>query len=128
MLAALLTEMDGLGCEGGRVVVVGATNRPEALDSALTRPGRLDSIMEVGLPDAEGRAAILATLLRPVPTAPGVLVERVAEVTAGCSGADLENLVREAVLAELSSDMAAACVTQEALVAAAVTRVGRGEG
>lgn len=128
MLAALLTEMDGLGGEGGRVVVVGATNRPEALDSALTRPGRLDSIIEVGLPDAAGRAAILTTLLRSVPTAPGVEVERVAEVTAGCSGADLENLVREAVLAELSGDMAAACVTQKALVAAAVARVGRGEG
>ena len=126
VLAALLTEMDGLGGEGGRVVVVAATNRPQALDSALTRPGRLDSILEVGLPDTAARSAILAALLRSVPTEGELDLGRVAEATDGCSGAELEGVVREAVLALLSKDMGALCLTQDALEGAAAGRPGRG--
>merc|ERR1712059_195605 len=60
VLSALLTEMDGLGGgAGGRVILVGATNRPMALDCALTRPGRLDTLLEVPLPDSRTRASIL---------------------------------------------------------------------
>ena len=120
VLAALLTEMDGLGGEGGRVVVVGATNRPEALDCALTRPGRLDSILEVGLPDCGERSAILSTLLRPVPTEPGLQLDTLAEATEGWSGAQLEALVREAVLALLEKNMGATSLSMEALEAALV--------
>lgn len=98
VLSALLTEMDGIGgCESGRVFVVGATNRPNSLDPALTRPGRLDSLLYVPPPDMEGRIAILDTLLLKVPMC-DVDVGRLAELTEGYSGADLEGLVKEAVL------------------------------
>jgi len=120
VLAALLTEMDGLGGEGGqRVVVVAATNRPETLDPALTRPGRLDSIVEVGLPDATTRVAILSTLLQNVPTEPDMDLQIVAEETQGRSGAELEAVVREAVLGLLAQDINTSILTQKALVRAA---------
>jgi len=120
VLAALLTEMDGLGGEGGqRVVVVAATNRPETLDPALTRPGRLDSIVEVGLPDTTTRVAILSTLLQNVPTEPDMDLQIVAEETQGRSGAELEAVVREAVLGLLAQDISSSILTQKALVDAA---------
>jgi len=120
VLAALLTEMDGLGGEGGqRVIVVAATNRPETLDPALTRPGRLDSIVEVGLPDTATRTAILATLLQKVPTEPGLDLRCVAEETEGRSGAELEAVVREAVLGLLAENLNTSILTQKALEEAA---------
>ena len=115
ILAALLTEMDGLGSGiGGRVILVGATNRPEALDSALTRPGRLDTILEVGLPDTQARQQIFETVLRNVPHE-GLRLEDIAEVTAGFSGADIECLVRESVLLQLTNDISAHCLQQSSL-------------
>jgi len=120
VLAALLTEMDGLGGEGGqRVIVVAATNRPETLDPALTRPGRLDSIVEVGLPDTATRTSILSTLLQKVPTEPGLDLRGVAEESEGRSGAELEAVVREAVLGLLAENLNTNILTQKALEEAA---------
>ncbi|MEV4101991.1 ATP-dependent zinc metalloprotease FtsH [Nonomuraea sp. NPDC049649] len=96
-LNQILTEMDGFsGAEG--VIVIGATNRPEILDKALLRPGRFDRTVQVGLPDAAGRAAILAVHTRGVPLDEGVSLDRIARTTPGMTGADLANLVNEAAL------------------------------
>ena len=112
VLAALLTEMDGLGGDlGGGVVVVGATNRPQILDSALTRPGRLDTHINVPPPDDSDRRDILETLLRSVPHDHMDTV-RIAEMTSGYTGADLECVIREAVLHQLSENMEASKLEQ----------------
>src|SRR5690606_23929380 len=96
-LNQILTEMDGFsGAEG--VIVIGATNRPEILDKALLRPGRVDRTVQVGLPDAAGRAAILAVHTRGVPLDDDVSLDRIARTTPGMTGADLANLVNEAAL------------------------------
>ncbi|MEV0619114.1 ATP-dependent zinc metalloprotease FtsH [Nonomuraea sp. NPDC050404] len=96
-LNQILTEMDGFsGAEG--VIVIGATNRPEVLDPALLRPGRFDRTVQVGLPDAAGRAAILSVHTRGVPLDDAVSAEQLAKTTPGMTGADLANLVNEAAL------------------------------
>ncbi|NUW30610.1 ATP-dependent metallopeptidase FtsH/Yme1/Tma family protein [Nonomuraea sp. SMC257] len=96
-LNQILTEMDGFsGAEG--VIVIGATNRPEVLDPALLRPGRFDRTVQVGLPDAAGRIAILEVHTRGVPLDGSVVLERLARTTPGMTGADLANLVNEAAL------------------------------
>ncbi len=96
-LNQLLTEMDGFEPNQG-VVIMAATNRPEVLDKALLRPGRFDRQIQVGLPDQEGRRQILAIHTRNVPLAPDVDLDRIAQITAGFSGADLANIVNEAAL------------------------------
>ncbi|MGW0805125.1 ATP-dependent zinc metalloprotease FtsH [Nonomuraea sp. NPDC002799] len=96
-LNQILTEMDGFsGAEG--VIVIGATNRPEVLDPALLRPGRFDRTVQVGLPDALGRAEILRVHTRGVPLDGEVSAEQLAKTTPGMTGADLANLVNEAAL------------------------------
>ncbi|WP_113700750.1 ATP-dependent zinc metalloprotease FtsH [Nonomuraea lactucae] len=96
-LNQILTEMDGFsGAEG--VIVIGATNRPEILDPALLRPGRFDRTVQVGLPDAAGRTAILEVHTRGVPLDGAVSLEQIARTTPGMTGADLANLVNEAAL------------------------------
>ncbi len=96
-LNQILTEMDGFsGAEG--VIVIGATNRPEILDPALLRPGRFDRTVQVGLPDAAGRIAILEVHTRGVPLDGEVSLEQLAKTTPGMTGADLANLVNEAAL------------------------------
>jgi cell division protease FtsH len=96
-LNQILTEMDGFsGSEG--VVVVAATNRPDVLDPALTRPGRFDRTVHVSPPDRPGRAAILRIHTRDVPLEDGVDLMRVARTTPGMTGADLANLANEAAL------------------------------
>lgn len=96
-LNQILTEMDGFsGAEG--VIVIGATNRPEILDPALLRPGRFDRTVQVGLPDAAGRTAILEVHTRGVPLDGEVSLEQLAKTTPGMTGADLANLVNEAAL------------------------------
>ncbi|MEU8248787.1 ATP-dependent zinc metalloprotease FtsH [Nonomuraea sp. NPDC048916] len=96
-LNQILTEMDGFsGAEG--VIVIGATNRPEVLDPALLRPGRFDRTVQVGLPDAAGRTAILEVHTRGVPLDVGVSLDQIAKTTPGMTGADLANLVNEAAL------------------------------
>ena len=115
VLAALLTEMDGLGGGmGGRVVVVGATNRPHMLDSALTRPGRLDTMLVVNPPDLQTRKKIFSTFLRKVPHG-DLDLDSLAKETEGYTGADLECVVREAVLHELTKNMSAISLEQDSI-------------
>jgi len=96
-LNQILTEMDGFDSDAN-VIVLGATNRPEVLDSALLRPGRFDRRVFVQAPDAAGRAAILRVHTRSVPLAEDVDLDRLASTTPGMVGADLANLVNEAAL------------------------------
>ena len=97
-LEQLLVEMDGFE-PNQAVIVLAATNRPDELDQALLRPGRFDRQVTLDLPERHGREAILQIHARNVPLAPDVSLEDMARVTAGFSGADLENLVNEAALA-----------------------------
>ncbi|WP_216898689.1 AAA family ATPase [Nocardia alni] len=110
VVAALLTELDGV--EPLReVVVVGATNRPELIDPALLRPGRLERLVFVPPPDAGGRADILRTASRSVPLAPDIDLLELAEGLHGYSAADCSALLREAALAAMRRDVEAADVT-----------------
>jgi len=96
----MLTEMDGLDPRRG-VFVVAATNRPDMIDPAMLRPGRLDKLLFVPLPPAEGRASILAALCRKAPIAAETRLDEVARRAEGFSGADLGALLREASWAAL---------------------------
>ncbi|MBF6426453.1 AAA family ATPase [Nocardia cyriacigeorgica] len=117
VVAALLTELDGV--EPLReVVVLGATNRPELIDPALLRPGRLERLVFVPPPDAEARLAILKTTGRSVPLADDVDLAALAEDLDGYSAADCAALLREAALAAMRRDVAAADVTAADLDAA----------
>jgi cell division protease FtsH len=93
----LLTMMDGFTPSTG-VVVIGATNRPEILDDALLRPGRFDRQVIVDLPDVVGREAILGIHVKNKPLSADVNLHKIAKVTVGFSGADLENLCNEACI------------------------------
>ncbi|HHC19399.1 MAG TPA: AAA family ATPase, partial [Euryarchaeota archaeon] len=97
VVAQLLTLMDGLE-ERGRVIVIGATNRPDALDPALRRPGRFDREIEVRVPDRQGRKEILQIHTRNMPLAEDVDLDKLAELTHGFVGADLAALCREAAM------------------------------
>ena len=96
-LNQLLAEMDGFDGRKG-VVLLAATNRPETLDPALTRPGRFDRRVPVELPDLRGRVAILKVHARDVKIAEDVDYDAIARATAGASGAELANIVNEAAL------------------------------
>ena len=96
-LNQLLTEMDGFDNNKGSVVL-GATNRPDPLDPALTRPGRFDRRIPVELPDLVGREAILKLHATDVKMEPGVDLDVIARATPGASGADLANIINEAAL------------------------------
>ena len=96
-LNQLLTEMDGFDSSKG-VIILAATNRPEVLDPALLRPGRFDRRVPVELPDMQGREEILKVHARNVRLADDVDFTAIARASAGCSGADLANLVNEAAL------------------------------
>src|SRR5579862_1279329 len=102
-LNQLLAEMDGFEPSGG-VIVLAATNRPDALDPALRRPGRFDREVTVPLPDRAGRQAILASHARGKSLGPEVDLAQVAAATPGFAGADLANLVNEAALAAVRAD------------------------
>lgn len=98
-LNQLLIEMDGLKADQGpNILVMGATNRPEALDAALLRPGRFDRQVKVDLPDKDGRLAILKIHTKNKPLAPEVRLENIAHETFGFSGAHLESLTNEAAI------------------------------
>ena len=96
-LNQLLTEMDGFEGNNG-VIILAATNRPDSLDPALTRPGRFDRRVPVELPDLEGREEILKVHAKKVSLAPGVDFNTVARMASGASGAELANIVNEAAL------------------------------
>ncbi|MDT7968234.1 MAG: CDC48 family AAA ATPase [Candidatus Calditenuis sp.] len=97
VVAQLLALMDGLESRG-QVIVIGATNRPNALDPALRRPGRFDREIEIGIPDKKGRKEILQIHTRGMPLAPDVDIDKLAEITKGYTGADLAALCREAAM------------------------------
>ncbi|PRW18391.1 cell division cycle 48-like protein [Chlorella sorokiniana] len=131
VLNQLLVEMDGLTDRGG-VFVLAATNRPEALDPALTRPGRLDHLLRVPLPDAPARSAILAASLARCPLAADVdLAALAGETTEGLSGADMAEVCRRAGMAAIrelvAAEEAAAAQTQRQAGAAAEVRQTAGD-
>ena len=96
-LNQLLTEMDGFDDNNG-VIILAATNRPESLDPALTRPGRFDRRVPVELPDLAGREAILKVHAKKIKTADDVNFHTIARMASGASGADLANMINEAAL------------------------------
>jgi transitional endoplasmic reticulum ATPase len=104
VVAQLLALMDGLK-ERGQVVVIGATNIPHVLDPALRRPGRFDRELAIGVPDRNGRLEILQIHTRGMPLAADVDMGRLAEITHGFVGADLEALCREAAMTTLRKVM-----------------------
>ena len=106
-LNQLLTEMDGFGGNTG-VIILAATNRPETLDPALTRPGRFDRRVPVELPDLQGREAILRVHAKKIKLAPGIDFERIARMASGASGAELANIVNEAALRAVRNGRASA--------------------
>ena len=112
VVAALLTELDGAEPLDD-VVILGATNRPELIDPALLRPGRLERLVFVPPPDAEARADILRAAGRDVPLAEDVDLTRVAEELDGYSAADCAALLRESALTAMRRDIDAAEVTAE---------------
>lgn len=97
VVAQLLALMDGLA-ERGQVIVIGATNIPNALDQALRRPGRFDRELEIGIPDVNGRMEILDIHTRGMPLTDDVDLQKLAHATHGFVGADLEALCREAAM------------------------------
>ena len=96
-LNQLLTEMDGFEDNNG-VIILAATNRPESLDPALTRPGRFDRRVPVELPDLKGREAILKVHAKKIKVADNVDYNKIARMASGASGAELANIVNEAAL------------------------------
>merc|ERR1719329_881416 len=102
----LLTEIDGVGVKKN-VFFVGATNRPELLDEALLRPGRLDQLIYIPLPDLPARQGILESTLRKSPIAPNVPLSFIGQKTEGFSGADLAELCQRAAKAAIRDAIAA---------------------
>ncbi len=100
VVAQLLALMDGLSGRGN-VIVIGATNRPSALDPALRRPGRFDREIEIGVPDKQGRHEILQIHTRGMPLAQDVDLKKLSEMTHGYTGADLASLARETAMKAL---------------------------
>jgi cell division protease FtsH len=101
-LNQLLVEMDGLRLDDDvRILIIGATNRPDLLDSAIQRPGRFDRMVRVDLPDREGRLEILNLHMKNKPLSPEVRIETLAKETFGLSGAHLESLCNEAAILAL---------------------------
>jgi len=121
VVASLLTELDGVETLRN-VVVIGATNRPDLVDPALLRPGRLEKLVYVPPPDAAARTAILRAAVKHVPLDASVDLEALGARTEGYSAADCAALVREAALTAMRESMQAATVTA-AHVEAALTAV-----
>lgn len=100
VVSQMLTLMDGLKGRG-KIIVIGATNRPDSVDEALRRPGRFDREIEIGVPDKEGRLEILLIQTRNMPKDDDVVLEELADMTYGFVGADLMALAREAAMKAL---------------------------
>src|SRR4051794_4247786 len=120
VVAALLTELDGID-ELRDVVVVGATNRPDIIDPALLRPGRLERLVYVPPPDAAARAEVLHAAAKSTPVAPDVDISAIAVACEGFSAADCAALVREAAMVAMRESMSAAVVTSAHFTAARAT-------
>lgn len=124
MINQILTEIDGVGARKN-VFVIGATNRPDILDAAITRPGRLDQLIYIPLPDYKSRLSIFKANLRKSPVEEGVDLELLARATEGFSGADIteicqraaKNAIRESVNAgiERARQISASEITEESL-------------
>ena len=123
-LNQLLAELDGFD-PGKGIIVLGATNRPEVLDKALLRPGRFDRRITVDRPNLAGRLATLQVHTRNIHLAEDVNLEKIAQATAGCVGADLANLVNEAALRAVRLGRSA--VNQNDLLAAFETVIAGSE-
>ena len=126
IVAQLLSLMDGLNSRG-KVVVIGATNRPNSIDEALRRPGRFDREIEIGIPDRDGRLEILEIHTRGMPLAEDVDLKWLADRTHGYSGADLSALTKEAAMAALRRvlpdvDLEAEEIPREVLNSISVTK------
>ncbi|MDR3930680.1 MAG: ATP-dependent zinc metalloprotease FtsH [Clostridia bacterium] len=106
-LNQLLTEMDGFEGSNG-VIILAATNRPDCLDPALTRPGRFDRRVPVELPDLQGREAILRVHAKKIKTEPNINYAQIARMASGASGAELANIVNEAALRAVRNHRTAA--------------------
>ncbi|XP_029442719.1 ATPase family protein 2 homolog, partial [Rhinatrema bivittatum] len=123
VVASLLTLMDGIGTEGseGHLLVLGATNRPQALDAALRRPGRFDKEIEIGVPNAQGRLDVLQKLLRRAPHSLALAeLVRLADAAHGYVGADLAALCKEAGLNALRRVLGDLAKPQDSEVAGSV--------
>ncbi|KAI0691255.1 AAA family ATPase [Cerioporus squamosus] len=118
VLTSLLNEMDGVQELVG-VTIVAATNRPDVIDSALMRPGRLDRILYVGPPDLEGRIEILRIRTQKMSVEPGLDLTQIAQMTEGCSGAEMTALCQEAALLTMKADINAPFVPATAFAEAA---------
>ncbi|KAG0701900.1 P-loop containing nucleoside triphosphate hydrolase protein [Suillus ampliporus] len=118
VLTSLLNEMDGVQELVG-VTIIAATNRPDVIDSALMRPGRLDRILYVGPPDQDGREDILKIRTRKMSVEPGLDLRAIAAMTDGCSGAEISALCQEAALLTMQNDINAPFVPGSAFLAAA---------
>ncbi len=123
VVAALLTELDGVS-ERGDISVVAATNRRDLIDPALLRPGRFEVQLELGLPELEARLALLQ--LSPIPFSDDVDLEQLAALSEGLSFADLDGVLREAALAALRADATALTVSPRHLLSA-LKRFGAAE-
>ncbi|MCB2073158.1 MAG: CDC48 family AAA ATPase [Novosphingobium sp.] len=126
LVAQLLTLMDGLQARSN-IVVIAATNRPDAIDEALRRPGRFDREIVIGVPDEKGRREILAIHTRGMPLADGVELKELARTTHGFVGADLAALTREAAIESVRRimpqlDLEARTIPAEVLESLSVTR------
>jgi transitional endoplasmic reticulum ATPase len=112
IVATLLALMDGLKSRG-ELIVIGATNMPDLLDPALRRPGRFDREITIGIPDRNGRLKVLEIHTRGMPLAEDVSLEKLADITHGYVGADLEALAREAAMVCLRESMERGEITLE---------------
>ncbi|MFX1481220.1 MAG: AAA family ATPase, partial [Promethearchaeota archaeon] len=112
VLSQFLTELDGLEVMKD-IVVIAATNRPDILDPALIRPGRIDRILLVPAPDKKARLEILKIFTRDMPLANNIKLEQLTEVTENFSGADIETWCREAAMIALRENIRARKVTLE---------------
>jgi SpoVK/Ycf46/Vps4 family AAA+-type ATPase len=104
VLIQLLTEMDGF--EGLKdILILGATNRPDSLDSALIRPGRFDELVHISMPDVDARQKIVEIAVQSMPLGPDVDLTKISEQTLGYTGAEIVNVCREAGLNSIKRDI-----------------------
>ena len=127
IVAQLLSLMDGLNSRG-KVVVIGATNRPNSIDEALRRPGRFDREIEIGVPDRHGRLEILQIHTRGMPLAKDVELGIIADKTHGYVGADLAALCREAAMAALRRVLPDVNVEDETIPSEVLNRISVEQG